>query len=99
LATLAPLADLALEALGELLRRAADRIGALARDPLVDLRRLEHADGLARDLVHDLLGRTGGREHALMYHDPPILAKVGDLMRIEVEKIGTLANPVVAATR
>jgi 2-keto-4-pentenoate hydratase/2-oxohepta-3-ene-1,7-dioic acid hydratase in catechol pathway len=34
-----------------------------------------------------------------MYHDPPILAQVGDVMRIEVEKIGTLVNPVVAATR
>jgi Zn-dependent M28 family amino/carboxypeptidase len=32
-----------------------------------------------------------------MYHDPPILAPVGDVMRIEVEKIGTFADPVVAA--
>src|ERR1700704_6077008 len=62
---LGPLADLALEAHGEFLRRAADRIGALARDPLADLRRLEQADGLAGDLVHDLLRGAGGGEHAL----------------------------------
>jgi 2-keto-4-pentenoate hydratase/2-oxohepta-3-ene-1,7-dioic acid hydratase in catechol pathway len=42
---------------------------------------------------------TGSPPGPGMYHDPPILAKVGDVMRIEVEKIGTLANPVVAATR
>jgi 2-keto-4-pentenoate hydratase/2-oxohepta-3-ene-1,7-dioic acid hydratase in catechol pathway len=42
---------------------------------------------------------TGSPPGPGMYHDPPILAKVGDLMRIEVEKIGTLVNPVVAATR
>ena len=34
-----------------------------------------------------------------MYHDPPILAQVGDVMRVEIEKIGVLENPVVAATR
>ncbi len=42
---------------------------------------------------------TGSPPGPGMYHDPPILAKVGDIMRIEVEKIGTLSNPVVAATR
>ncbi len=42
---------------------------------------------------------TGSPPGPGMYHDPPILAKVGDVMRIEIEKIGTLANPVVAATR
>ena len=42
---------------------------------------------------------TGSPPGPGMYHDPPILAQVGDVMRIEVEKIGTLANPVVAATR
>jgi acylpyruvate hydrolase len=42
---------------------------------------------------------TGSPPGPGMYHDPPILANVGDVMRIEVEKIGTLANPVVAATR
>jgi acylpyruvate hydrolase len=42
---------------------------------------------------------TGSPPGPGMYHDPPILAKVGDVMRIEVEKIGTLSNPVVAATR
>src|ERR1700704_4055301 len=42
---------------------------------------------------------TGSPPGPGMYHDPPMLAKVGDVMRIEVEKIGTLANPVVAATR
>ena len=31
--------------------------------------------------------------------DPPILAQVGDVMRVEIEKIGVLENPVVAATR
>ena len=42
---------------------------------------------------------TGSPPGPGMYHDPPILAQVGDVMRIEVERIGTLANPVVAATR
>jgi 2-keto-4-pentenoate hydratase/2-oxohepta-3-ene-1,7-dioic acid hydratase in catechol pathway len=42
---------------------------------------------------------TGSPPGPGMYHDPPILAQVGDVMRIEIEKIGTLANPVVAATR
>jgi acylpyruvate hydrolase len=42
---------------------------------------------------------TGSPPGPGMYHDPPILAQVGDVMRIEVEKIGTLVNPVVAATR
>ena len=42
---------------------------------------------------------TGSPPGPGMYHDPPILAKVGDVMRIEVEKIGTLSNPVVAAAR
>jgi 2-keto-4-pentenoate hydratase/2-oxohepta-3-ene-1,7-dioic acid hydratase in catechol pathway len=42
---------------------------------------------------------TGSPPGPGMYHDPPILAKVGDVMRIDIEKIGTLANPVVAATR
>lgn len=42
---------------------------------------------------------TGSPPGPGMYHDPPILAKVGDVMRIEVERIGTLENPVVAATR
>jgi 2-keto-4-pentenoate hydratase/2-oxohepta-3-ene-1,7-dioic acid hydratase in catechol pathway len=42
---------------------------------------------------------TGSPPGPGMYHDPPILAKVGDVMRIEIEKIGVLENPVVAATR
>jgi len=42
---------------------------------------------------------TGSPPGPGMYHDPPILAQVGDAMRIEIEKIGTLENPVVAATR
>jgi len=42
---------------------------------------------------------TGSPPGPGMYHDPPILAKVGDVMRIEVEKIGVLENPVVAANR
>jgi acylpyruvate hydrolase len=42
---------------------------------------------------------TGSPPGPGMYHDPPLLAKVGDVMRVEVEKIGTLSNPVVAATR
>src|SRR5262249_21671869 len=49
----------------EFLGRGADRIGALARQALADLGRLEHADGLAGDLVEDLLRRAGGGEHAL----------------------------------
>lgn len=42
---------------------------------------------------------TGSPPGPGMYHDPPILAKVGDVMRVEIEKIGVLENPVVAATR
>ena len=42
---------------------------------------------------------TGSPPGPGMYHDPPILAQVGDVMRIEIEKIGVLENPVVAATR
>jgi len=42
---------------------------------------------------------TGSPPGPGMYHDPPILAQVGDVMRVEIEKIGVLENPVVAATR
>ncbi len=42
---------------------------------------------------------TGSPPGPGMYHDPPILAKIGDMMRVEVEKIGTLSNPVIAAAR
>jgi acylpyruvate hydrolase len=42
---------------------------------------------------------TGSPPGPGMYHDPPILTQVGDVMRIEIEKIGVLENPVVAATR
>ena len=34
-----------------------------------------------------------------MYHDPPLLAVPGDIMRVEIESIGVLSNPVVAAQR
>lgn len=47
--------------------------------------------------VGDVL-TTGSPPGPGMYHDPPILTEVGDVMRIEVEGIGTLENPVVAAT-
>ena len=42
---------------------------------------------------------TGSPPGPGMYHNPPLLAKVGDVMRITIEGIGTLENPVVAATR
>lgn len=42
---------------------------------------------------------TGSPPGPGMYHNPPLLAVPGDTMRVEVEKIGTLINPVVAATR
>ena len=42
---------------------------------------------------------TGSPPGPGLYHDSPILAKVGDVMRIDIERIGTLANPVVAAAR
>jgi len=42
---------------------------------------------------------TGSPPGPGMYHDPPLLAVPGDTMRVEIEKIGILANPVVAATR
>jgi 2-keto-4-pentenoate hydratase/2-oxohepta-3-ene-1,7-dioic acid hydratase in catechol pathway len=42
---------------------------------------------------------TGSPPGPGMYHNPPILAKVGDVMRITIESIGTLSNPVIAAVR
>jgi acylpyruvate hydrolase len=42
---------------------------------------------------------TGSPPGPGMYHNPPLLAKVGDVMRVEVEGIGILENPVIAATR
>lgn len=42
---------------------------------------------------------TGSPPGPGMYHNPPLLAKVGDVMRIQIQGIGELANPVVAATR
>jgi acylpyruvate hydrolase len=42
---------------------------------------------------------TGSPPGPGMYHNPPILANVGDVMRIHIEKIGMIANPVIAASR
>lgn len=42
---------------------------------------------------------TGSPPGPGMYHNPPLLAVVGDVMRVEIEGVGTLSNPVVAATR
>jgi len=42
---------------------------------------------------------TGSPPGPGMYHNPPLLAVPGDTMRVEIEKIGTLSNPVVAAER
>jgi 2-keto-4-pentenoate hydratase/2-oxohepta-3-ene-1,7-dioic acid hydratase in catechol pathway len=42
---------------------------------------------------------TGSPPGPGMYHKPPLLANPGDTMRVEIEGIGTLSNPVVAATR
>lgn len=42
---------------------------------------------------------TGSPPGPGMYHNPPLLANPGDTMRVEIEGIGTLSNPVVAATR
>lgn len=42
---------------------------------------------------------TGSPPGPGMYHDPPLLAVPGDTMRVEIEKIGVLSNPVVAAQR
>ena len=42
---------------------------------------------------------TGSPPGPGMYHDPPLLAVPGDTMRVEVESIGVLSNPVVAAAR
>ena len=42
---------------------------------------------------------TGSPPGPGMYHNPPILANVGDVMRIHIEKIGMIANPVIAAAR
>lgn len=40
---------------------------------------------------------TGSPPGPGMYQNPPILLKVGDVTRIEVEKVGVLENPVAAA--
>jgi 2-keto-4-pentenoate hydratase/2-oxohepta-3-ene-1,7-dioic acid hydratase in catechol pathway len=42
---------------------------------------------------------TGSPPGPGMYHDPPLLAVPGDIMRVEIESIGVLSNPVVAAQR
>ncbi|HEY9281046.1 MAG TPA: fumarylacetoacetate hydrolase family protein [Eoetvoesiella sp.] len=42
---------------------------------------------------------TGSPPGPGMYHNPPLLANVGDTMRVEIEGIGVLANPVVEDTR
>ncbi|MBL0422673.1 fumarylacetoacetate hydrolase family protein [Ramlibacter sp. AW1] len=42
---------------------------------------------------------TGSPPGPGMYHNPPLLANPGDTMRVEIEGIGVLSNPVVAATR
>ena len=42
---------------------------------------------------------TGSPPGPGMYHDPPLLAVPGDTMRVEIESIGVLSNPVIAAAR
>ena len=42
---------------------------------------------------------TGSPPGPGLYKDPPVLTSVGDVMRIEIEGVGVLENPVVAATR
>lgn len=42
---------------------------------------------------------TGSPPGPGMYHDPPLLAVPGDTMRVEIESIGVLSNPVIAAQR
>ena len=42
---------------------------------------------------------TGSPPGPGMYHDPPLLAVPADMMPVEIEFIGVLANPVVAAQR
>ena len=39
---------------------------------------------------------TGSPPGPGRYHDPPLLPKVGDTMRIEIDKIGVLENTIVA---
>lgn len=39
---------------------------------------------------------TGSPPGPGMYHDPPILTQIGDTMRVDVERIGSLENAVVA---
>ena len=62
---LRPFVDFALDALAELLRRAADRIGAFARHAFAHRRRLEQLDHLAVDLGDDVRPRSGRRQQAL----------------------------------
>lgn len=39
---------------------------------------------------------TGSPPGPGMYHDPPILPQAGDVMRIEIDRVGVLANPLSA---
>ncbi len=39
---------------------------------------------------------TGSPPGPVRFQDPSLMPKIGDIMRIEIEKIGTLENPIVA---
>lgn len=40
---------------------------------------------------------TGTPEGVGIFRDPPVLLKAGDVFEVEIEKLGTLRNPVIAA--
>jgi 2-keto-4-pentenoate hydratase/2-oxohepta-3-ene-1,7-dioic acid hydratase in catechol pathway len=40
---------------------------------------------------------TGTPEGVGVFRNPPIFLKAGDIVEIEIEKLGVLRNPVVAA--
>ncbi|MBN9409033.1 MAG: fumarylacetoacetate hydrolase family protein [Burkholderiales bacterium] len=42
---------------------------------------------------------TGSPPGPGMYHNPPLLANVGDVMHVDIEGIGRLSNPVIADNR
>lgn len=41
---------------------------------------------------------TGTPEGVGIFRDPPVLLKAGDVFEVEIEKLGTLRNPVIAAS-
>jgi hypothetical protein len=65
LTTFAHFFHLARQPLGEFIRRAADWIGAFARDAFPHVRRLQHTHDFAVDLGDDIFRRAARRKSGL----------------------------------